>query len=105
MNMFLLFIFCLVNNTLNIFLLCLYQHRYTVMRIKPNSSLTVIIRLIPVAGLIELFLIQVSIPQLVYQKPWYELSCLWDGAYKTSQAAIGKNVLDEGAGMHYNSLL
>ena len=54
MNMFLLFIFCLVNNTLNIFFICLYQHRYTVMRIKPNSSLTVIIRLILFGGLIIL---------------------------------------------------
>ena len=30
---------------------------------------------------IELFLVPASVPRLVYQRPWYVLSCLWDGAY------------------------
>ena len=33
-------------------------------------------------GPIELF--------LVYQRPWYVLSCLWDGAYKRTLAANRK---------------
>ena len=33
-------------------------------------------------GPIELFLVPASAPRLVYQRPWYVLSCLWDGAYK-----------------------
>ena len=27
-----------------------------------------------------------STPRLVYQMPWYVLSCLWDGAYKRTLA-------------------
>ena len=27
---------------------------------------------------IELFLVPASAPRLVYQRPWYALSCLWD---------------------------
>ena len=46
-----------------------------------------IIRSIPHSGLIELFLISASDPQLVYQKLWCVLSCLWDGAYKRIIAA------------------
>ena len=33
-------------------------------------------------GPIELFLVPTSAPLLVLQRPWYVLSCLWDGAYK-----------------------
>ena len=33
-------------------------------------------------GPIELFLVPASAPRLVQQRPWYVLSCLWDGAYK-----------------------
>ena len=29
-------------------------------------------------------------PQLVYQRPWYVLSCLWKSAYKISLAAYRK---------------
>ena len=32
-----------------------------------------------------------SAPRLVYQKPWYVLSCLWDGAYKRTLAANWKD--------------
>ena len=42
---------------------------------------------IPHGGLIELFLIQASAPQLMHV-----LSCLWDGIYKRSLAAIQKKV-------------
>ena len=35
-------------------------------------------------GPIELFLIPASAPRLVKQRPWYVLSCLWDGSYKKS---------------------
>ena len=38
-------------------------------------------------GPIELFLVPASAPWLVYQKPWYVLSCLLDGAYKRTLAA------------------
>ena len=33
-------------------------------------------------GPIELFLVPACAPRLVYQRLWYVLSCLWDGAYK-----------------------
>ena len=33
------------------------------------------------------FLVPASAPQLVEQRLWYVLSCLWDGAYKRSFAA------------------
>ena len=33
-------------------------------------------------GPIELFLVPASAPRLVYQRLWYVLSCMWDGAYK-----------------------
>ena len=39
-------------------------------------------------GPIELFLVPVSAPRLL----WYVLSCLWDGAYKRTLAAIRKQV-------------
>ena len=41
---------------------------------------------IPHGGHIELFLVPASAPRLVYQRPWYVLSCLWDGAYKITLA-------------------
>ena len=34
---------------------------------------------------IELFLVPSIAPRLVLQRPWYVLSCLWDGAYKRTQ--------------------
>ena len=37
-------------------------------------------------GPIELFLVPASAPQQVYQRPWYVLSCLLDGAYKRTLA-------------------
>ena len=39
------------------------------------------------SGPIELFLILASAPQLVQQRLWYVLSCLWDDAYKRTLAA------------------
>ena len=41
-------------------------------------------------GPIELFLIPACAPQLVYQRPWYVLSCLWDGAFKRTLATNWK---------------
>ena len=41
-------------------------------------------------GYIELFLVPASALRLVYQRPWYVLSCLWDGAYKRTLAANRK---------------
>ena len=41
-------------------------------------------------GPIELFLVPSSDPRLVYQRPWYVLSCLWDGAYKRTLAVNRK---------------
>ena len=41
-------------------------------------------------GPIELFLVSASAPRLVQQRPWYVLSCLWDGAYKRTHAANRK---------------
>ena len=38
-------------------------------------------------GPIELFLVPASAPRL---RPWYVLSCLWDGAYKRTLAANRK---------------
>ena len=39
---------------------------------------------------IELFLVPASAPRLVQQRPWYVLSCLWDGAYKITLAVNRK---------------
>ena len=41
-------------------------------------------------GPIELFLVPASAPPLVYQRLWYVLSCLWDGAYKRTLAVNRK---------------
>ena len=41
-------------------------------------------------GPIELFLVSARAPRLVKQRPWYVLSCLWDGAYKRTLAANRK---------------
>ena len=41
-------------------------------------------------GPIELNLVPASAPRLVEQRPWYVLSCLWDGAYKRTLAANRK---------------
>ena len=41
-------------------------------------------------GPIELFLIPASAPRPVYQRLWYVLSCLWDGAYKRTLAVNWK---------------
>ena len=40
-----------------------------------------------VRSFVELFLIPVGAPRLVYQKPWYVLSCMCDGVYKRTLAA------------------
>ena len=37
-----------------------------------------------------LFSVPTSGPQLVYQRPWYVLFCLWKSAYKRSLAAYRK---------------
>ena len=39
---------------------------------------------------IELFLVPARAPRLVLQRPWYVLSCLWDGAYKSTLAVNRK---------------
>ena len=39
---------------------------------------------------IELFIVPASVPQLVLQRLWYVLSCLWDDAYKRTLAANRK---------------
>ena len=49
-----------------------------------------VIRSIPHGGHTELFIIPASAPQLVWQRPWYVLSCLWCGAHKRSIAAYRK---------------
>ena len=41
-------------------------------------------------GPIELFLVPASAPRLVYQRPWYVLYCLWNGAYKITLAVNRK---------------
>ena len=41
-------------------------------------------------GPIELFLVPASVPRLVQQRPWYVVSCLWDGAYKRTLAVNRK---------------
>ena len=50
------------------------------------------LRLILHGGPIELFLVPASAPRLVYQRPWYVLSCLWDDAYKRTLAFNRKRV-------------
>ena len=41
-------------------------------------------------GPIGLFLVPASAPRLVYQRPWYVLSYLWDDAYKITFVADRK---------------
>ena len=48
-------------------------------------------------GPIELFLVPASAPRLVYQRLWYVLSCLWDGAYKRTLAVNRKDSLCGGS--------
>ena len=40
----------------------------------------------PALHLTSIFLVPASAPRLVQQRPWYVLSCLWDGAYKRTLA-------------------
>ena len=42
------------------------------------------------SGPTELFLVPAIAPRLVYQRPWYVLSCLWDGVYKRTLAVNRK---------------
>ena len=56
-----------------------FAHRAMGRRIDPSWG-----------GPIELFLVPASVPRLTYQRPWYVLSCLWDGAYKRTLAANRK---------------
>ena len=49
-----------------------------------------VVGLILNGGPTDLFLVPVSAPRLVYQRPWYVLSCLWDDAYKRTLAANQK---------------
>ena len=49
-----------------------------------------VVGLILHGGPIELFLVPPSAPRLVYQRPWYVLSCLLDDAYKRTLAANRK---------------
>ena len=51
---------------------------------------SVVERPLMVRWVIGLFLVPASVPRLVYQRPWYVLSCLWDGAYKRILAANRK---------------
>ena len=51
-----------------------------------------IVRLILHGGPTELFLVPASAPQLVQQRQWYVLSCLWDGAYKRTLDANRKEL-------------
>ena len=39
-----------------------------------------------------LFSVPTSGPQLVYQRPWYVLFCLWKSAYKTIPCCLSKRV-------------
>ena len=41
-------------------------------------------------GPIALFLVPPSVPRMVYQRPWYVLSRLWDDAYKIALTANRK---------------
>ena len=47
---------------------------------------------IPHGGPTEVFLVPIGAARLVKQRPWYVLSCLWDGAYKRTLAANLKKV-------------
>ena len=65
-----------------------------------------VIRSILHGGLIELFLVPASAPRLVYQRPWYLLFRLWDGAYKRTLAANRKdNVLSSSLNETFPSFL
>ena len=39
---------------------------------------------------LQLFLVPAIAPRLVYQRPWYVLSCLWHDAYKRTLAVNRK---------------
>ena len=49
-----------------------------------------VVGLIPRGGPIELFLVPDSVSRLVFQRPWYVLSCMWDSAYKRT-LAVNRN--------------
>ena len=53
---------------------------------------------IPHDGPTEPFLVPASAPQLVLQRLWNVLPCLWDDAYKRTLLLIGKNSLCGGSG-------
>ena len=46
-----------------------------------------VVRSMQFGGLIGLIYIPASAPQVVYQRPWYAISWLCDGAYKLFLAA------------------
>ena len=43
-----------------------------------------------------------SVPRLVYQRLWYVLSCLWDGAYKSTLLLIRKSSLCGSSGFPFS---
>ena len=63
----------------NIILLILMIYQHIVIRFN-----------IGIGHEIGLFSVPTSGPQLVYQRPWYVLFCLWKSAYKRSLAAYRK---------------
>ena len=58
---------------------------FMLLRIKEKRSSLFTMELIKC-----LFLVPVSAPRLVEERPWYVISCLWDDAYKRNLAANRK---------------
>ena len=41
-------------------------------------------------GPMKLFLVPISAPRVVKQRPWYVLSSLWDGTYKKAAGFLSR---------------
>ena len=74
---------CLMRIKLSCLVSCLGMHWYVLVgrRIDPSQWTQL---------QFGLFSVPTSGPQLVYQRPWYVLFCLWKSAYKRSLAAYRK---------------
>ena len=65
-------------------------YRFSSQTFHPVTQINVTICRSGIYTLKELFLVPPSAPWLVYQRLWYVLSCLGNGAYKRTHAANQK---------------
>ena len=69
----------------------LYLHNQIQNKNHNNNTVTSLSEHLKVMNVSEyIFSVPISGPQLVYQRPWYVLFCLWKSAFKRSLAAYRK---------------